>query len=220
MKAPGTYKPGILVSVLSGVIMTVLLFVALPLLTQIQRTHTRKSDLVQVLISTRKPPPPPSEDRDKPMEQAPVKKEFQNKTSQSRRTRPKFDVPRASLSMGTGSIGGIEIDVVSDFKVSDSLFMSAFTPTQVDQPPRAIRTFPPQYPYLAKRDNIEGRVMLKFVVDTDGLPRETQVEESEPEGVFDEAAMKALERYRFKPAIKNGKAVLCIVRLPISFQLD
>lgn len=122
--------------------------------------------------------------------------------------------------MGGGTIGGIEITVVSDFEVSDSLFMSAFTAAEVDQPPRPIRTFPPQYPYIAKRDKIEGRVMLKFVVDTDGLPQETQVEESEPEGVFDEAALKAFSRYRFRPAIKNGKPVLCIARLPISFHLD
>jgi protein TonB len=50
------------------------------------------------------------------------------------------------------------------------------------------------YPYLAKRDNIEGRVLLKFVVDTDGLPKESKVEKSVPEGVFDGAALKALRR--------------------------
>jgi protein TonB len=144
---------------------------------------------------------------------------MQQQAKQTRLTKPKFDIPKVALSMGSGTIGGIEIAMVSDFEVSDSLFMSAFRLTEVDQPPRPVRTFPPQYPYIAKRDNIEGRVMLKFVVDTDGLAKEPRVEESVPEGVFDEAALKALERYRFRPAIKNGKTVLCIVRLPISFRL-
>lgn len=220
MATLGTYKTSFLVSVLSGLIVTALLFVVLPLLTQIHRNYTRKDKYVPVFVSSRKPPPPPSEDRDKPKEQEPVEKEIQKKARQFQRVQPKFDVPKVSLLMGDGTIGGIEINVVSDFEVSDSLLMSAFKITEVDQPPRPIRTFPPQYPYLARRDNIEGRVMLKFVVDTDGLAKETQVEESEPEGIFDEAALKALERYRFRPAIKNGKPVLCIVRLPISFQLD
>jgi len=220
MEIPGKYKTGFLVSVLSGLIMTALLFVALPLLTLIHRDYSQKDQFIPVLLSNRKPPPPPSEDRDKPREQTPVEKEIQRKAKQPQRTQPKFDIPKVSISMGSGIVGGIEISRVSDFEVSESLFMSAFNLTEVDQPPRAVRTFPPQYPYIAKRDNIEGRVMLKFVVDTDGLPRESRVEESVPEGVFDEAALKALERYRFRPAIKNGKAVLCIVRLPITFQLE
>lgn len=220
MATPGNRITGFMVSVLSGVIVTALLFIALPLLTRMHRSDLRKDAYVPVLISQRKPPPPPSEDRDEPKEQEPVQKEIQRKTMKAQRTQPQFDIPKVTLSMGSGIIGGIAIDMVTDFEVSDSLFMSAFNPTEVDQPPRAVRTFPPQYPYIAKRDNIEGRVVLKFVVDTDGEAKEAKVEESEPVGIFDEAALKALERYRFRPAVKNGKTVLCIVRLPIAFRLD
>jgi len=220
MATPGTHKTGFLVSILSGVIVTLILFVALPLLTRVHRDYHRASRFVPVLISNRKPPPPPSEDRDKPREQELVQREMERKTVQPQRTQPRFDIPRVPLSMEGGTVVGIEIAMVTDFEVSDSLFMSAFNITEVDQPPRPIRTFPPLYPYMAKRDNIEGRVLLKFVVDTEGLPKEAKVEVSEPEGVFDEAALKALERYRFRPAIKDGKTVLCIVRLPISFRLD
>lgn len=220
MATPGTQKIGFLVSILSGVIVTFILFIALPLLTRVHREYSREERLVPVLISNRKPPPPPSEDRDKPREQEPVQRETERKAAQPQRSQPRFDIPRVTISMTGGIVGGIEIARVSDFEISDSLFMSAFGITEVDQAPRAIRTFPPQYPYTAKRDNIEGRVLLKFVVDTDGLPKEAKVEVSEPEGVFDEAALKALERYRFRPAVKDGKTVLCIVKLPISFRLD
>ncbi len=220
MATPDTYKTGFLVSILSGVIVTVVLFVALPLLTQIHQNYKPSRDRVSVLISSRKPPPPPSEDRDRPKEQELVQKEIQKMTRQAPQTRPEFDIPKVSLALGTGGIGGIEIGVINDFKVSESLYMSAFKLTEVDQPPRPIRTFPPQYPYIARRDNIEGRVVLKFVVDMDGTAKEVQVVVSEPEGVFEDAALKALNRYRFRPAIKNGKEVLCIARLPINFRLD
>lgn len=122
--------------------------------------------------------------------------------------------------MGASNVSGIKIGTVSDFKVSDSLFMSAFSLGEVDQPPRVLRVFPPVYPFDAKRDNIQGRVMLRFVVDLDGLAKEAEVVEAEPEGVFEDAALKAVEKYKFRPAVKNGKIVTCIARLPILFQLD
>ncbi len=217
----GLRKTSFLASIFSGVLVTTFLFVALPLLSQLHVTHTtRGGGIRSVLLNNRKPPPPPSEERDKPREQKLVRKEIQKKTAPPQRTQPKFDIPKVGLSVKSIGTVAIKIGTVRDFKVSNSLFMSAFSLTEVDQPPRAIRTFPPQYPYIARRDNIQGRVILKFVVDTDGLAKEAEVEASEPKGVFDEAALKALERYRFKPAVKNGKPVMCIVRLPISFQLN
>ena len=207
---------------LSAVIVTLMLFIALPLLTQFQRSF-RSHDRVQgTLISSRKPQPPPSEERDKPKKQEIKQKETKREVKQTRKTQPKFNAPRVTLGGAGAGIGGIKIGVQS-FNVSDSLFMSAFNMNEVDQPPRVIRAFPPQYPYLAKRDNITGRIVLKFVVDVDGTAKEAEVVQAEPPEVMDifqEAALKAVERYKFKPAVKNGKDVLCIVKLPIVFNLE
>jgi len=38
------------------------------------------------------------------------------------------------------------------------------TLSQVDEPPRVIRKIDPLYPFTAKRKNIEGGVMLGFIV--------------------------------------------------------
>jgi protein TonB len=214
-------KARFLISIFFGLVATGVLFVALPLLTRITPdTNARRDKLPSVLISSHKPAPPPSEDRDKPKKQEVVEKEMQRSVKEDRRSQPKFDLPKAGISLSPTTIGSIQISMVSDFEVSDSLYMSAFVPTEVDQPPQPLRTFPPQYPYIARRDNIEGRVVLKFVVDTDGIAKEPRVVEAEPEGIFDESALKAIERYKFRPAMRNGKPVLCIVRLPISFKLD
>ena len=211
---------GIPLGVLSALIVTAMLFVALPLLTQFQHANKQQKRSQSILISSRRPPPPPAEDRDQPRQQEMKKAENQKKVKQTQRTQVKFEAPHVSLASGGSGVGGIKIGMVSDFKISDSLFMSAFNLNEVDQPPRAVRTFPPQYPFIAKRDNITGRVVLRFVVDVDGNAKEAEVAQSEPEGVFDEAALKALERYKFKPAIKGGKPVNCIVKLPIAFTMD
>jgi protein TonB len=214
---------GLPIGLLSAVIVTLLLFIALPLLTQFQRTFKSKEKVQGTLISSRKPQPPPAEDRDEPKKQEMKKKEVKKEVRKTRKVQPKFSVPKVGLGTAGSGIGGIKIAMTSDFNVSDSLFMSAFNMSEVDQPPRTLRTFPPQYPYIAKRDNIEGRIVLKFVVDVDGSAKEPEVVRAEPPEVlelFAEAALKAVERYKFKPAVKNGKGVLCIVKLPIVFELE
>lgn len=214
---------GLPIGLLSAAIVTLLLFIALPLLTQFQRTFKSKDQIQGTLISSRKPQPPPAEDRDQPKKQEMKQNETKKDIKKTQRVQPKFDVPKVSLGMSGSGIGGIQISQVSNFNVSDSLFMSAFNMNEVDQAPRVIRAFPPQYPYLAKRDNITGRIVLKFVVDVDGTAKEPEVVSAEPPEVkdlFAEAALKAVERYKFKPAVKNGKDVLCIVKLPIVFELE
>ena len=95
--------------------------------------------------------------------------------------------------------------------------------SEVDQPPRVIQDVSLQYPYLAKLYNINGRVVLNFVVDVDGTARGLEVVSADPPEaleIFQEAALKAVARYKFKPAVKNGEDVRCIVQLPIVFEMD
>ncbi len=91
---------------------------------------------------------------------------------------------------------------------------------EVDSPPRVIRVFPPFYPAEAKEQGLNGRVVLRFVVDIEGWACEPEVISAEPEGVFDEAALDAVAEYRFEPALKDGKPVNCIVRMPVVFKLS
>jgi TonB family protein len=95
-----------------------------------------------------------------------------------------------------------------------------YTLDEVDTSPRVIKPFPPQYPYDAKTNNIEGRILLKFVVDTDGKAWEPEVVEADPEDIFDQSALDAIVEYEFEPATKDGMPVPCMVRLPIQYMLD
>jgi len=96
---------------------------------------------------------------------------------------------------------------------------TAFKISEVDQIPQFLKSITLQYTFLAKRNNIQGKVVLRFIIDTEGNVVEPQVTESEPEGVFDKIALEAILKCKFKPAIKDGKAVSCIVNLPITFKI-
>ncbi len=202
-----------------ALVVTTILFMLLPMLTQFQKSYQKRQRVYHVLISQRRPPPPPEPERDKKIEQKEIKKP---KKAQKRTqpTRPKIDVPRANLGAGLGGTIQISGLLSTDFKVSDSLFVTAFSPNEVDQPPSTLSVFEPRYPFEARQKGIEGWVTLRFVVDSKGRAQEPQVRDSEPEGTFEEAALEAVSRYRFRPAYKGGKAVDCIAKLTIRFNLN
>ncbi|MDM7919885.1 MAG: energy transducer TonB [Methanosarcina sp.] len=210
------------ISVLVAIGMTVLLFIFQPLLTKFANMSTKKERGHAVVIQAYKEPPPPMLEEEERVEEKQKTAETKQDQQVQRMQRPKIDMAMSGL---TGSLSGtIEISSVlkkgDDFKVSDSLFVSAFKLSEVDEPPKTLRAPPPRYPFEAKQKGISGKVTLKFVVDSNGMAREPQVVSAEPKGVFEESALEAVVKYKFKPAKKGGKAVDCIVRLPISFSLS
>ena len=52
---------------------------------------------------------------------------------------------------------------------------------------------------------IEGYVKVAYDVSVDGSVTNVRVVESDPPGVFDEAAVAAVRTWRFHPAIDDGK---------------
>jgi protein TonB len=49
-----------------------------------------------------------------------------------------------------------------------------------------------QYPYAARKRQIEGRVVLRFVIDSDGSAKELSVIGSSNYQILDEAALRAV----------------------------
>ena len=71
----------------------------------------------------------------------------------------------------------------------------------------ALNLVEPEYPERAQRAGIEGTVTLQFVVNAEGRVENIRVLSSEPPGVFDRAARRAVSRSRFVPRQENGIAV-------------
>lgn len=76
-----------------------------------------------------------------------------------------------------------------------------------------------QYPELAKKAGIEGRVYLQFVVDQEGNVQDAQVIRGIGAGC-DEEALRALQTMKFVPGVQRGERVNVKMSLPIVFRLD
>ena len=75
------------------------------------------------------------------------------------------------------------------------------------------------YPEYERVNNIQGRVVLKFIVNTDGSVSGIQVLKSISPGINAEAIRVVQLLPKFKPAYHEGKPVRLYFTLPISFKL-
>jgi TonB family protein len=75
----------------------------------------------------------------------------------------------------------------------------------------------PAYPAKALQQGIDGRVVLRIDVGTDGRPAKVEEASAEPAGVFDQAAVDAAKHWTFEPKRKNGKAFAYQVEVPVKF---
>lgn len=76
---------------------------------------------------------------------------------------------------------------------------------------------PPRYPQEALRRNIGGTVQVRASIATDGSVERMEVAESSGNRFLDRAAMEAVRRWTFKPAMRNGRATSSDVVVPIAF---
>ena len=76
----------------------------------------------------------------------------------------------------------------------------------------------PLYPEHARRLKREGSILLEVLIDRNGIPRGISFLKRAGFG-FDEAAREAILKSRFYPAMEKGMPILCLVRIPIRFEL-
>lgn len=65
----------------------------------------------------------------------------------------------------------------------------------------------PMYPARAQSQGIEGWVLVQFTVTESGSVINPVVVEAQPPGIFDEAAKKAVTKFKYKPRVENGRPI-------------
>ena len=84
--------------------------------------------------------------------------------------------------------------------------------------PAFLRRSLPRYPRRARDMGREGTVVLRVAIDEKGNLVNADV--VQPAGFgFDEEALRAVRESTFKPAVRNGRPVVCLVDLPVRFVL-
>jgi periplasmic protein TonB len=82
------------------------------------------------------------------------------------------------------------------------------------------RRVDPVYPAGSRRDGEQGTGMFKVLVDEKGRPLDVQVLKSTGFPRLDTAALDAIRKWVFSPAMQNGQGVQSWTRVQVAFQLQ
>jgi protein TonB len=88
----------------------------------------------------------------------------------------------------------------------------------VSEKPVPIKQVKPQYPDLARRANIEGRVVVTVTIGKDGKVEDAVIFSSAA-SMLNEAALEAARQFEFTPAKQRDKTVRVKMNLPFNFTL-
>lgn len=85
------------------------------------------------------------------------------------------------------------------------------------EPPRAVRTPPPDYPEALGCDGIGGRVDLRITITPQGGVGRVALQKSSGQPQLDEAAIAAVRTWEFAPATRGGRPVSSTISVPMNF---
>ncbi len=141
---------------------------------------------------------------------------------------PLSRIPEGPLSNGTGSGGGIGSGSGGGVGSGSGPGVGpghgggfgggAFHVGNGVSAPRALETPDPEYSEEARKAKYQGTVVLWLIVGPDGKPRDIRV--SRPLGMgLDQKAIEAVNRWRFEPAMKDGRPVAVQINVEVNFRL-
>jgi len=81
-----------------------------------------------------------------------------------------------------------------------------------------IRRVQPEYPALAKQARIQGTVVLRAVIDREGIIQDLQVMSGRP--LLVQAAINAVRQWRYRPYYLNDQAVEVETQVTVNFTLS
>jgi protein TonB len=87
------------------------------------------------------------------------------------------------------------------------------------EPPVPVRTVAPDYPSELRRDGISGVVMVSCTIDEQGNVVGLTIEKSS-NAAFEQPAIAALKKWKFKPAKQDGAPVAVKVTIPMKFVFE
>ncbi len=78
----------------------------------------------------------------------------------------------------------------------------------------------PTYPPESRKLGQSGKVVVKVLIDRNGVPSQAALHESSGHKPLDEAALAAVSCFRFRPGTKGGAPIDMWMRAPIAFKLE
>jgi protein TonB len=196
-------------ALLGGLLACVAVFVAIPL--------TQK---LTTILDRQSPPPPelavePPEEQDIQSEEPPEEPEPEPEPEPMPEESADLDlgIDLGDLTAGTG--GGFIMEIPKfAMKGGDDPFGG-----DLDAPPSPVSKLPPTYPSALLKKGIGGRVLVTCEVDETGSVTRASIKQSSGKAELDQAALQAVNKWKFKPATKGGRKIKATCTVPFNFEV-
>ncbi len=143
-------------------------------------------------------------------------KDIMQKRQEMKQPEMNMDIP--DFELNTDLEQGMQIAAPTE-GLDDLSGTHGFEMGEVDNKPRVVRKVPPVYPHKARRNQISGKVVLRFLVTKQGEVKKVSVVKAKPKGYFEKQAKEAVKKWRFEPGTYKGEPVPTWVELPITFDM-
>jgi TonB family protein len=120
----------------------------------------------------------------------------------------------ASVGFSSAEVLSVQHDLDAAFAKQN--FMTALVP---QSELTVLKTVQPTYPARAENNKLEGWVDVEFTVAETGKVKDASVRSTSISGVFEDAAVKAVSQWRYKPVLRDGKAVPVRSQIRVRFSL-
>jgi protein TonB len=126
----------------------------------------------------------------------------------------------AASSRRTTSVSGGEVEESGGRGLNSGSAARAYSENEVDRTVEVMRAPQPRYPDALRSANLEGAVVMRFIVGTNGRVEPGSIKAiSSPRKEFSDAVRAALLSAKFRPAQAGGHAVRQLVEQSFNFQL-
>jgi len=119
-----------------------------------------------------------------------------------------------SIGFNSAEVSSVQHDL--DAAVAQQNFMTTLIPASQLT---LLKTVQPSYPLRAMNGKIEGWVDVEFTVAEIGKVKDVSVRASSNPGVFDDAAVKAVAQWRYKPVLRDARPVPVRSQIRVRFTL-
>lgn len=138
--------------------------------------------------------------------------------SEVRRLQPDLDIP--DIEFPSAPAMDMGITMAKPVSKTGPVSKEFYNMGDVDQTPQVIFKSQPDYPYRARRLNLDGDVDIKFLVDKSGNVTKVEILKAAPPGIFEQNVIDTVSRWRFEPGMIKGRKVNTWMITTIEFRIS
>ena len=155
----------------------------------------------------------------KPMEAVIIDEPQEQQHEPVKIVKPDLETPQVETPPIEDTIPDIEVPVDEPAPNAISAQVSDSAPATETANMTVSKRVDPVYPAASRRMGEQGMGQFRVLVDEKGHPTDVQVLKSTGFPRLDQAAMEAIRKWAFKPAVQNSQAVQSWTRVQVAFQL-